>query len=360
MTTLSVVVPAFNEAELIGQCLDGLVKQTRAIDEIVVVDNGSTDGTAAIVDSYVNDHNNVTRVVEKEPGVIHARRCGFDFATGDVIAKTDADSLVAPDWAERIVNFFDSSVGSEFAALTGLVLCWDGPSRGLQHKLMTMTLGRLAEGGTIGGLGGPNYAVRNSAWKEVSDTLQTDPDTWEDLDLSLALSEAGYKMYFDPGLQVDASCRQLRHSPWQNRSYISGGVRTAARRGNDLAVKALRIQRPFRFVGFTAMWLLFRPWDHEKRNWRPHRLLTPGEASASGDECPSFRPVIGSPASRLSSLAKVGSRRPVSLWVVRLRCRPALTHRLCRYAQRPTLNLGRRRPDGRVRVTFRRRIATDS
>lgn len=277
MSTLSVIVPAYNEADTIRRCLDHLIAQTRHVDEIIVVDNSSTDATAAIVDEFAEHNDNVRRIVEPRPGVIPARNCGFDSATSDIIAKTDADSFVREDWAERIVTFFDSEEGQAYDGLTGVVLTWDGPSRALQHRLVTLTLGALADGGKIGGLSGPNYAIRQVAWKQVRDSLRSDPDIWEELDLSLALSDWGLMMYFDPRVQVDTSCRQLRHSPWQNRSYIAGGVRTAARRGDDAAVKVLRVDRPFRFLGFTVMWLLFRPWDDEKHNWRPHRLLMPLE-----------------------------------------------------------------------------------
>ncbi|MFC8314814.1 glycosyltransferase [Gordonia sp. NPDC057258] len=275
LSTLSVVVPAFNEDLRIRGCLDRLVNQTRQIDEIIVVDNGSTDATPSIVDEFAEKYSNVTRLVEPEPGVIHARRSGFDAATSTLIAKTDADSRIREDWAERVVAFFDSDLGREFSGLTGLVLCWDAPARGFQRKLLTWNLGQLKRGGEIGSLNGINYVIRREAWYEVRDSLQTNPDSWEDLDLGLALSENNRKMYFDPDVHVDTSCRQLRHSPWANRVYISGGVRTAERRGNEAAVKALRFERPFRFVAFTVMWLMFRPWDPQKSNWRPHRLLTP-------------------------------------------------------------------------------------
>ncbi|WP_232283188.1 MULTISPECIES: glycosyltransferase family 2 protein [Gordonia] len=267
-------MPAYNEAKRIAACLEHLVNQTRTIDQIIVVDNSSTDETGEIVDEFVSAHENVTRVVESQPGVIHARRRGFDLATSDLIAKTDADSRVREDWAERIVSFFDSDLGRDYAGLTGLVLCWDGPAPGFQRKLLTWNLGRLKDGGQIGSLNGINYVIKRTVWTQVRGTLQTNPDSWEDLDLGLALSESNFKMYFDPRVHVDTSCRQLRHSPWKNRFYISGGVRTAARRGNKRAVKALKIERPFRFASFTVMWLMFRPWDPEKGNWRPHRLLT--------------------------------------------------------------------------------------
>ncbi|TYQ10408.1 UNVERIFIED_ORG: Glycosyltransferases, probably involved in cell wall biogenesis [Gordonia westfalica J30] len=277
MSKLTVVVPAFNEEDFIGGCLERLIAQSRPIDEIIVVDNGSTDATAQIVDRYVDAHPAVTRRVEHRPGVMAARRAGFDAATSEIIAKTDADSRVASDWAERIVGFFSSDAGVDYAAITGLVLTWDGPFYELQRRLSTRGLGRLADGGEIKSVHGPNYALRQTVWHEIKDSLQTSDDVWEDLDLGLALAESGHRMYFDPNLRADASCRQLRHSPWRNRSYITGGIRTVRGRNNDAARKAMRIDLPIRFVMFTGMWLLFRPWDPTEKNWRPHRLFVPLE-----------------------------------------------------------------------------------
>ncbi|WP_269550630.1 glycosyltransferase family A protein [Gordonia amicalis] len=277
MSKLTVVVPAFNEEDFIEGCLDRLVDQTRPIDEIIVVDNGSTDATPQIVDRYVDAHPTVTRLVEHTPGVMAARRAGFDAATSDIIAKTDADSRVAPDWAERIVAFFDSDAGTDHAALTGPVLTWDGPFYEFQRKLQTKTLGPLGDGGEIKSVHGPNYALRRTVWLRVREKLQTTDDVWEDLDLGLTLSETEHRIYFDPKVAADASCRQLRHSPWANRSYITGGLRTARGRNNDAAIKTMRIDLPIRFVMFTGMWVLFRPWDPTKKNWRLHRLFLPLE-----------------------------------------------------------------------------------
>ena len=88
---------------------------------------------------------------------------------------------------------------------------------------------------------------------------QTSNEIWEDLDLGLALSESGLPNVIRSELRADASCRQLRHSPWKNQSYFSGGVRTARGRKNAEAVKVMMIELPFRYNSFTVMWLLFRP-----------------------------------------------------------------------------------------------------
>lgn len=275
MPTLSVAIPAYNEEATIGGCLESLLGQTRPVDEIVVVDNGSTDRTSDVVASYASRHGNIRIVSESEPGIIAARGRGFDEATGDIIAKTDADSRPDPDWAEKIMDFFDSDAGREYAALAGLAVIWDGPAPDFQRRYLVRSFRKHPDGLECpGGLNGPNYAVRTEAWKQVRDAITDDPAVWEDLDLGLALAEAGLRKYLDPRIMVATSGRQLRHSPWANRQYLLGGIRTAKARGDKKITRIMRLDLPVRFVNFTVMWLFFRPWDPAKRNWRPHRLLT--------------------------------------------------------------------------------------
>lgn len=94
---VSVVIPAYNEEQYIRSCLDALKVQTVPPDEIIVVDNVSTDQTAEIAKSY-----GVKVVPEKRKGIAWARNRGFDTALGDIIARTDADTCVHPQWIEHI------------------------------------------------------------------------------------------------------------------------------------------------------------------------------------------------------------------------------------------------------------------
>ncbi|GAC47275.1 putative glycosyltransferase [Gordonia aichiensis NBRC 108223] len=255
-------------------CLDHLLEQTQPIGEIIVVNNASTDRTADVVSEYIAEYGDRVRLInEPTKGVVAARRCGFDAASSDIIAKTDADTLVSSTWAESIVRFFDSERGRDHAAVTGPVIMWDGPSYELQRKVSAAGMGKLAEGGDIEGIHGPNYALRAAAWLQVRDDLTDRADIWEDLDLALALRDRGLRRYFDPAVAVAASCRQLRHSPWANRSYILGGIRTARARGDRRVELMMTAELPFRIATFTAMWLVFRPWDDVQENWRPQRLF---------------------------------------------------------------------------------------
>lgn len=98
----SVVIPAYNEAELLGNCLDSLLAQDfRDPYEIIVVDNNSTDATADVARS-----RGVTVVHEPRPGVCSARQCGTTAARGEIVVSTDADTTFGSNWLSRIDRAF--------------------------------------------------------------------------------------------------------------------------------------------------------------------------------------------------------------------------------------------------------------
>jgi cellulose synthase/poly-beta-1,6-N-acetylglucosamine synthase-like glycosyltransferase len=102
---VSVIVPVYNGASEIGRCLDAVLAQDFSDYEVVVVDNGSTDGTGDLVAKRP-----VTVVREDDtPGSYAARNRGIEAAHGDLIAFTDADCAPAPDWLSRLVPLFDDA-----------------------------------------------------------------------------------------------------------------------------------------------------------------------------------------------------------------------------------------------------------
>jgi len=98
---ISVVIPALNEAKTIQQCLKNIEQQRFDGVEVIVVDNGSTDQTAQLSRKF-----DCKVIHEYKRGVSAARQAGFLHAQGDVIASTDADTLIGPDWLGQIAAEF--------------------------------------------------------------------------------------------------------------------------------------------------------------------------------------------------------------------------------------------------------------
>lgn len=92
---LSVVVPVFNEENAVSGCIERLLTESE-IDEILIVDNNSTDGTASIIQEFAEKYDKVRYVFEARQGVVHARNAGFDASTGNIIGRIDADTRVQP------------------------------------------------------------------------------------------------------------------------------------------------------------------------------------------------------------------------------------------------------------------------
>src|SRR5438094_7247181 len=98
--SVSIVVPAHNEELLLPRCLAALKAQDyRGSIEILVVDNATTDATGAVA-----RRAGVTVVAEPRRDYSQALICGFEAARGDVVALTDADSVVPRDWVTRLID----------------------------------------------------------------------------------------------------------------------------------------------------------------------------------------------------------------------------------------------------------------
>ena len=92
---VSVIIPVYNAEKFIRRCLDSVIHQTYKDLDIIVVDDGSTDGSGAICDEYAAKDNRFHVIHEKNAGVSVARQVGLDSVRGDYCSFIDAD-----DWAE--------------------------------------------------------------------------------------------------------------------------------------------------------------------------------------------------------------------------------------------------------------------
>jgi len=201
---VSVVVPAYNEEHYLGSCLAALRQQNYPFEllEIIVVDNGSLDGTVRVAQQY-----GVNVVHEPRKGVARARQTGFEASQGHVIASTDADTQVPFDWVARIAAHWktDPTLGGVYGPVhwpdgsiverltiryPGTWILW--ASNRLQRSLWW----------------GSNFAVRREIFWEAGGF----PVEWhsgEDTDLSLRVNRLA-RVRFDPQLVVWCSSRRMQ------------------------------------------------------------------------------------------------------------------------------------------------------
>ena len=101
---ITVVVPAYNTAPWLSRTLDILLAQTYENLEIIVVNDGSTDDTRVVLDSYAEKHPRIKAIHKENGGVTSARLRGVAESTGDWIGFMDGDDVVQPDMYEHLMN----------------------------------------------------------------------------------------------------------------------------------------------------------------------------------------------------------------------------------------------------------------
>lgn len=115
MIQVSAIIPTYNRRELLLRALDSVVAQTRAVDEIIVIDDGSTDGTDAAL--RARDDPRIRYHWQPNAGVSAARNRGMAMARGRYIALLDSDDVWLPEKTRLQYEFLDAR--PDF----GLVLC---------------------------------------------------------------------------------------------------------------------------------------------------------------------------------------------------------------------------------------------
>jgi glycosyltransferase involved in cell wall biosynthesis len=199
---ISVIIPTFNEEENIAQCLVSLSHQNipRADYEIIVVDGGSKDATCEIAKKYADQV--FTQTSKKVGG---ARNDGVTAAKGTIIATTDADCILPPDWIKNLAEDFrnpavvqvygpvypiEEGIGNRFS----LMLANTFARIGYYSKTFYYTLGC-------------NTAFRRDAFVRAG--MYRCIDAGDDLEIAMRMKGEG-KIRFDNRLKVGFSMRRYQ------------------------------------------------------------------------------------------------------------------------------------------------------
>lgn len=101
---LSIIVPVYNCEQWLERCLTSLISQTFADREIIVVDDGSTDNTAVIVEQFIQKDQTVSIIQKRNGGCASARSAGLQAARGKYVGFVDADDWIATQMYERLIS----------------------------------------------------------------------------------------------------------------------------------------------------------------------------------------------------------------------------------------------------------------
>lgn len=109
---ISVIIPVYNVAPYLQQCLDSVRQQTFSDFEAILVDDGSTDDSGSISDSYAENDSRFVVIHKSNAGAGEARNAGLGVSRGQYIAFIDADDLVAPEYLERLLEAAEKYPGT--------------------------------------------------------------------------------------------------------------------------------------------------------------------------------------------------------------------------------------------------------
>lgn len=268
---VSLVIPVYNEASQLGACLSAIAAQTAVPYEVIVVDNNSTDGTAAIAAAF----GFVKLLREPKQGVVHARNRGFDAARGDIIGRIDADTLLPPDWIESArAVFADQAVD----AVSGVALYYNVAAAAVFNVIDLFFRRRLSwQLKDRVFLWGANMALRRGAWQRVRPALCNRGGMHEDYDIAIHLQELGGRVTFDERLRARVSSRRIdtnygdfmRYVWVSPDTYAQHGIRSRWHMYSLVLVCA---------IGYLPARLLHRGYDPELDRFAWSKALVPASA----------------------------------------------------------------------------------
>jgi GT2 family glycosyltransferase len=211
---ISVVVCSYNGSRTIRECLEGLQQVEYPKFEVIVINDGSTDATAAIASEY-----NCRVITTKNAGLSSARNVGLRVAKGEIIAYLDDDAIPDRHWLYHLATSFretnHAAVGGPNIAppySNTIADCVDNAPGGPVHVLIT---DEIAEH-----LPGCNMAIRKSCLEAVGGFDPTFQVAGDDVDLCWRLQKWGWTLGFAPGAMVLHHRRNTIRGYWkQQRGY---------------------------------------------------------------------------------------------------------------------------------------------
>lgn len=104
MKKVSVIIPVYNVADYLSECIDSVLRQTYKDVEIILVDDGSTDGSGEICDKFDKTHDRVRSFHKKNEGLGAARNYGLERASGDYVMFLDSDDYIEEKLLEKMLD----------------------------------------------------------------------------------------------------------------------------------------------------------------------------------------------------------------------------------------------------------------
>jgi peptidoglycan-N-acetylglucosamine deacetylase len=228
---VSIVVPCYNEELVVENCVLSLQLQTYDRTEILLVDDGSSDGTSHLIRALAQEHENVRGFTKSNGGKASALNHGIHRAQGAIVVCMDADSMFLPDTVEQLVRSFDDP---NVAAVGGNVRVANRDRAMGKHQAVEYISGLTIQRRAFSYLGcmqvisGAIGAFRKEALLAVGGYAE---DTIvEDMDITVALGREGYHVVYNPeAIAYTEAPEQVGDFLKQRYRWTFGGFQVVAK-----------------------------------------------------------------------------------------------------------------------------------
>ena len=230
---ISIIVPSFNRADLIAETLNSVFSQTYQKWECIIVDDGSSDNTIDIINSFIEKDSRFSFIERNRlpKGAPTCRNIGLDFSNGEFIIYLDSDDILAPYCLEQRINKFSVHFDMDFLVFKSLLFVDKPFSNGFYWNIDNEEndLVRFIKLDALWQTSGPIYKkeflLKMNGFKE--DLL-----FWQDYDLHLRclLKKGMYLKFFD--LPVDVYIRDGRKDTISRSISFTGDIKILKKRMN--------------------------------------------------------------------------------------------------------------------------------
>lgn len=257
---ISVVIPARNEAAHIGATLDAVCAQTKDNLQIIVVDNASTDETAAVVTARAADDDRIELLSNPDVSIPKSLNVALRAARGRWFVRVDAHSTVPKDYVEKATRRLEEGVWGGVGGRKDAVGV-TAPGKAIA-AVMSSPFG---VGNSIYHYGTQEQTIDHIPFGSYDTAILRSVGGWdeelvanEDYELDYRLRQAGHRLLFDPSISIAWQCRQSVPDLWsQYRRYGRGKADVARLHPESLALRHLAAPA---LVAAWAVALLMRKW----------------------------------------------------------------------------------------------------